>query len=64
VTVTKVFRRQEDAMDHAAVAGVSVPAAVLGVLAGIAVVVVLARVLARRSARQERTIVSFGSDRS
>jgi hypothetical protein len=46
-------------MDHAAVAGVSVQAAAVGVLAGIAAVVVLARLLARRSARQERTLVSL-----
>jgi nitrate reductase gamma subunit len=46
-------------MDHAAVAGVSVQAAVVGGLAGIAAVVVLARLLARRSARQERTLVSL-----
>ncbi len=37
--------------------------AVVGVLVGIAAVVALARLLARRSGRSERTIVSFGSDR-
>ncbi len=49
-------------MDLSAVVGVSRQAAVVGVLAGI--VIVLARVLARRSSRTKRTIVSFGSDRS
>ncbi len=45
-------------MDLSAVAGVSWPAAVVGVLVGIAVVV-LVRVLARRSSRSERTLVSL-----
>ncbi len=49
-------------MGFSAVAGVSWQA-VLVVLAGIAVVVALARLLARRAGRSERTIVSFGSDR-
>jgi hypothetical protein len=51
-------------MDLGAVAGVSRVAVVVGVLVGVGLVFVLARVLARRSSRPERTIVSFGSDRS
>jgi len=64
VSVTTVSKRQEDAMDLGAVAGVSRVAVVVGVLVGVGLVFVLARVLARRSSRPERTIVSFGSDRS
>jgi membrane associated rhomboid family serine protease len=51
--------KQEDAMGVSAVAGVSLQAAVVGVLVGIAVVVVLARLLARRSSRADRTLVSL-----
>jgi len=50
-------------MGFSAVAGVSRLAAAVGVLVAIAVVFVLARVLARRSARTERTLVSLRSDR-
>jgi hypothetical protein len=60
----RVFRRQEDAMGLGAVVGVSRLAVVVAVLVGVGAVFVLSRVLARRSSRAERTIVSFGSDRS
>jgi hypothetical protein len=56
-----VSKSQEDAMDLQAVAGVSREAAFVGVLVGIGAVFVLARVLARRSARRERTLVSLNS---
>jgi hypothetical protein len=55
----QVSRGQEDAMDLGAVAGVSWPAAVVAVLVGVAAVFILARVLARRSDRPERTLVSL-----
>ena len=46
-------------MDLATVAGVSRQVAIVGVLAGIGAIVVLARVLARRSRRSERTLVNL-----
>lgn len=46
-------------MDLVAIAGVSRLAVVGGVLAGVAGVVVLARVLARRGSRRERTLVNL-----
>ena len=46
-------------MDLAAVAGVSRQVAIVGVLAGIGAIVVLARVLARRSKRSARTLVNL-----
>ena len=46
-------------MGASAVAGVSWQAAVVGVIVGIALVILLARVLARRSGRSERTLVSL-----
>jgi hypothetical protein len=46
-------------MDLGTVAGVSRLTAAVAVLVGIGVVFVLARVLARRSARRERTLVSL-----
>jgi hypothetical protein len=48
-------------MDLGAVAGVSGQAVVVAVLVGVAAVFVLARVLARRSGRRERTLVSLNS---
>jgi hypothetical protein len=46
-------------MEHAAVAGVSRLAAVVGALVSLALVILLARLLARRSGRSERTLVSL-----
>ncbi len=46
-------------MDLVAMAGVSRLGVVGAVLAGMAAVVVLARVLARRSTRRERTLVNL-----
>jgi membrane associated rhomboid family serine protease len=46
-------------MDLVAVAGVSRLAAIGGVLVGVAAVIVLSRVLARRSTRRARTVVSL-----
>ena len=57
--MTTVSKTQEDAMDLGAVAGVSRVAVVVGVLVGVGAVFVLARVLARRSRRPERTLVSL-----
>jgi hypothetical protein len=48
-------------MDLSAVAGVSRLALAAGVVAGIAGVVVLARLLARRASRPERTLVELNS---
>lgn len=48
-------------MDLGAVAGVSWPVAVVAVLVGVAAVLAVARVLARRSGRRERTLVSLNS---
>jgi hypothetical protein len=50
---------QEETMDLAAVAGVSRQAAIVGVLAGVGGILVLVRVLARRSVRRERTLVNL-----
>jgi membrane associated rhomboid family serine protease len=58
-SVTRVSDEQEDVMSVSTLAGVSLQAAVVGVLVGVAAVVVLARVLARRSNRTERTLVSL-----
>jgi hypothetical protein len=44
-----------------AVAGVSWPGAVVAVLVGVVAVLALARVLARRAGRRERTLVSLNS---
>ncbi len=57
--MTGVSDEQEDVMSVSALAGVSLQAAVVGALVGIAGVVVLARVLARRSTRADRTMVSL-----
>jgi hypothetical protein len=46
-------------MDLAAVAGVSPLTAMVGLLASISAIVVLARVLARRSRRSGRTLVNL-----
>jgi HAMP domain-containing protein len=48
-------------MDLSAVAGLSRLAVAAGVVVGIAGVVVLARLLARRSSRTERTLVTLNS---
>jgi hypothetical protein len=55
----RVSKKQEGAMDLEALAGVSRQVAVVGVLVAVGVVFVLTRVLARRSSRPERTLVSL-----
>ncbi len=55
----QVSKGQEEAMDLMGVAGVSRVVVVGAVLAGAAVVIVLARVLARRASRGDRTLVNL-----
>ena len=55
----QVSKGQEEQMDLIGMAGVSRLAVVGAVLAGIAVVIVFARVLARRASRGDRTLVNL-----
>ncbi len=54
-----VSNRQEEGMDLGALASVSRLVVVASVVVGVGAVFVLARVLARRSSRPERTLVSL-----